>query len=346
MKKYSFFLPLALISISLWVACSPNKNDDPTDFCANPPTAEFSGDKTSGNAPLTVTFDNNSVGAVSYLWTFEPGVTSTANAPIHTFAADGNYPVTLVVTSDAGCKDTFTLNISVNTALLSMACFTYTKGNGGIAPSEVIFNSSCSQNAASYLWDFGYLDSISGVNYSSTESNPNHVFARPGRYDVKLTTKNSDNISSDTINRIVICGPNSSLVNDSCLCDPGYEKDAEGLCTVDVRAKFVGNYIITEQCSLSSDTYTITVTQGTSISEVHINNFWGIFFNPVIATVSGTSITISLQEPDQDAFVVQGSGSIDTSQIPNVMTITYTVTDKSAMPNITDVCTNSMFVKL
>jgi hypothetical protein len=86
--------------------------------------------------------------------------------------------------------------------------------------------------------------------------------------------------------------------------------------------------------------------RGTSISEVLINNFWGIFFNPVIATVSGTSITISLQEPDQDAFVVQGSGSIDTSQIPYVMTITYTVTDKSPMPNITDVCTNSMFVKL
>jgi len=47
-----------------------DKTDEPEDICANPPIAAFTADKTSGDAPLTVTFTNNSVGAVSYLWTF------------------------------------------------------------------------------------------------------------------------------------------------------------------------------------------------------------------------------------------------------------------------------------
>jgi len=68
MKKHSFPLLLALISI--WIGCKMDKTDEPEDICANPPIAAFTADKTSGDAPLTVTFTNNSVGAVSYLWTF------------------------------------------------------------------------------------------------------------------------------------------------------------------------------------------------------------------------------------------------------------------------------------
>jgi len=237
------------------------------------------------------------------------------------------------------------MNITVNSALPPIACFTYTKGNAGIAPSEVSFNSGCAQNAVHYLWDFGHLDSIAGLHYASTEANPNHLFVKPGRYDVKLTTKNSVNDSSSTVNRVVICGPNSNLVNDSCVCEPGYEADVSGLCT-DVRAKFLGNYSVTEDCSLTApSTYTISVTAGASISEVKINNFWDIFANAVIATVSGTTISIAAQEPDLDNFIVEGSGSIDISQNPMVMTISYTVTDTNGIP-ISDVCTNSMFVKL
>lgn len=344
MKKHS--IPLLLALVSFWIGCNLDKTEDPEDICSNPPKAEFTADITSGDAPLTVTFVNNSVGAVSHLWNFGTGATATSPAPAYTFSTPATYPVMLIVTSNTGCKDTFTMNITVNSALPPIACFTYTKGNAGIAPSEVSFNSGCSQNAASYLWDFGYLDSVAGHNYASIEVHPNHLFFKPGRYDVKLTTKNSFNDSSSTINRVVICGPNSNVVNDTCVCEPDYEVDAAGFCTIEARAKFLGNYSIIEQCTFSSQSsYEISVGAGVNISEVKINNFWGIFVNSVIATVSGTTINIAAQEPDQDGFVVEGSGSIDIFQTPIVMTISYTVTDTNGI-SISDVCTNSMFVKL
>jgi len=343
MKKH--LLPLLLTLISIWIGCKMDKTDEPEDICANPPTAGFTADKTSGDAPLTVSFVSNAEGAISHLWNFGNGATATSLSPTHTFSTPGTQPVMLIVTSNTGCKDTFTMNITVNSALPPVACFTYTKGNAGIAPSEVSFNSGCSQNAVHYLWDFGHLDSVAGHNFASIEAHPNHLFVKPGRYDVKLTTKNSVNDSSTTMNRVIICGPNSNLVNDSCVCEAGYELDAAGLC-MEARAKFLGNYSITEQCSFTSDTYQISVVAGANLNEVKVNNFWGIFANSVIATVSGTSITIASQDPDLDGFIVEGSGSIDTSLTPMVMTLSYTVTDTNGVPPITDVCTNSMFVKL
>ena len=60
--------------------------------------ANFSVDKRSGTAPLTVTFTDTSTGSpTSWLWTFGDGATSTDRHPIHTYTAPGNYTVTLAV---------------------------------------------------------------------------------------------------------------------------------------------------------------------------------------------------------------------------------------------------------
>jgi len=58
---------------------------DITDFCA---------------APGTVAFDNLSQNALSYIWNFGDGQTSTEQNPVHTYSALGTYSVTL--TSSAG----------------------------------------------------------------------------------------------------------------------------------------------------------------------------------------------------------------------------------------------------
>lgn len=56
--------------------------------------------------PDSVIFRNESVGAVSYLWDFGDGTTSTEFAPTHAYAAPGDYTITLVATSALGCTDT------------------------------------------------------------------------------------------------------------------------------------------------------------------------------------------------------------------------------------------------
>ena len=56
----------------------------------------------SGPAPLKVDFfayPTGGTGAYDYLWTFEPGATSTNKNPAYTFVAAGSYPVLLTVAS-------------------------------------------------------------------------------------------------------------------------------------------------------------------------------------------------------------------------------------------------------
>jgi PKD repeat protein len=67
------------------------------------PTASFSANPTSGTAPLTVQFTDNSTGSpTAWSWDFGDGGTSTAKNPSYTYAAAGAYLVTLTASNAAG----------------------------------------------------------------------------------------------------------------------------------------------------------------------------------------------------------------------------------------------------
>ncbi|MEY3342619.1 MAG: hypothetical protein RL090_303 [Bacteroidota bacterium] len=72
------------------------------------PVATF----TSSATGLTVYFDNNSTGGSSYSWNFGDGNSSTAENPVHTYAAAGFYNVSLTVTNSCG-NNTFTFWVAV-----------------------------------------------------------------------------------------------------------------------------------------------------------------------------------------------------------------------------------------
>ena len=72
------------------------------------PTANFSGTPTTGDAPLTVAFtDNSSAGVTAWDWSFGDGNTSTSQNPAHVYTAAGTYSVSLTAT-DADGSDTLT----------------------------------------------------------------------------------------------------------------------------------------------------------------------------------------------------------------------------------------------
>jgi gliding motility-associated-like protein len=68
-------------------------------------SVSFTPDVTSGTSPLTVNFNNTSVNASSYSWTFGNGGTSSAMNPSTTYTAGGTYTVMLVGTG-GNCIDT------------------------------------------------------------------------------------------------------------------------------------------------------------------------------------------------------------------------------------------------
>lgn len=74
----------------------------------NKPTADFSANKVSGKAPLSVQFTSKTTGNPNdYYWVFEPSTSSDWNShhavtAAHTFKKPGTYAISLTVTNGAG----------------------------------------------------------------------------------------------------------------------------------------------------------------------------------------------------------------------------------------------------
>jgi len=158
------------------------------------PVAAFSFSGDNQSPPCEVTFTNSSQNANSYSWNFVDGATSTELNPKHTYTASGSFAVSLTATGSGG-TNSVTKNVTIqNTVANPVANFTLT-GDNNFAPCKVTFTNS-STNATSYSWDFG-------DGQSSTDPNPNHIFANGGTFNVTLTAKNSANTQS-VINKSVV----------------------------------------------------------------------------------------------------------------------------------------------
>lgn len=89
MKKTSFFATVIAMVAFFAVSCKPSVED---------PKALFSYTENG----LEVTFENLSQNAVSYVWEFGDGETSTEENPVHVYAKYGDYTVTLKAINAAG----------------------------------------------------------------------------------------------------------------------------------------------------------------------------------------------------------------------------------------------------
>ncbi len=156
---------------------------------------------TSAAIGLTVTFSNTTTGAISYLWDFGDGDTSSVANPSHTYATDGTYTVTLSATNACGTT-TKVQNVTVTT--VPTAGFS-ASANSGCAPLTVQFNNTSSSNATTFDWQFP-----GGNPSSSTEQNPpSVVYDLPGTYTVTLTASNAAG-SSTTTQVITVSGSPSA----------------------------------------------------------------------------------------------------------------------------------------
>ncbi|MBV6438695.1 MAG: hypothetical protein DYG98_10020 [Haliscomenobacteraceae bacterium CHB4] len=135
------------------------------------------------------------------------------------------------------------------------------------------------------------------------------------------------------------------LVMAAILFTPSCKDDS---CDI-AQSDFTGQYSVVEDCSSSAPAaYTVTITAGASEFDLKLANVWDSFTNAVDATIDCETITIPRQEPDNDDFFVEGSGTLekrDNDVI--VITISYTVTDETDPANIaTDNCTSTVYTKL
>jgi PKD repeat protein len=90
--------------------------------------AAIAANRTSGAAPLVVSFDGTGSTAVDdtirdYYWDFGDGLTSRESKPVHTYSRSGEFSAVLRVVSAGGVEDTAELSITVSDAAESSLQF-------------------------------------------------------------------------------------------------------------------------------------------------------------------------------------------------------------------------------
>jgi gliding motility-associated-like protein len=145
------------------------------------PTAIFIEEYDCDN-PLTIAFDNLSIGADNVFWDFGDGTTSALLNPVHTYSVKGVYNVSLAVTNNiTGCTHEFVKPIKLT---IPIANFDYLvnatnsiEDSLGCVPHDIYLN-NLAEDWSYYkvLWSDGY------IGYGRID----HVFTDTGRFDVTM----------------------------------------------------------------------------------------------------------------------------------------------------------------
>ncbi|MEL6851748.1 MAG: PKD domain-containing protein, partial [Bacteroidota bacterium] len=151
------------------------------------PQANFVASDTLGCAPDDIRFTDLSTSQpVQWAWKFGDGDTSTQSQPLHTYAQEGIYTVSLEVTDIHGCQDQHTkLNYIV---LQNPTADFVAQYDPGCPPLAVTFFpvGSGLKGIANWRWDFG-----DGQQATSLKDSLVYTYTAPGVYDVSLIATDS-----------------------------------------------------------------------------------------------------------------------------------------------------------
>jgi PGF-pre-PGF domain-containing protein len=156
------------------------------------PVSNFSANVTSGGAPLSIIFTDNSLNSpTSWFWDYGDGSNSTSQDPTHTYTSAGTYNVSLNATNVGGSN--VSTQVSYITAYAVPVANFSANITSGTVPLSVNFTDLSTNTPTSWYWDFG-----DGSN--SSLQNPIHTYASAGTYTVSLNASNigGDNISTQT----------------------------------------------------------------------------------------------------------------------------------------------------
>lgn len=177
-----------------------------------------------GNCQQTaVIFTNQSVGTISgFNWNFGDGSpTSTITDESHVFNSKGNYTVSLQAMSSNGCENITSKNIIIYSKpqpdfSLSLPPFSC---SGSVSQFNDQTGSLGDSFLSSWLWNFN--DPTSSQN-SSTASNPQHVYADAGLYNVSLTVGTNFGCTATIQKQVVVAqSPTANFANTpSCVNVP------------------------------------------------------------------------------------------------------------------------------
>jgi PKD repeat protein/Tfp pilus assembly protein PilV len=265
----------------------------------DPPTAEFAGIPTSGEAPLIVTFtDQSSPGTgtiTGWQWDFGDGAGTSYQNPSHTYNDADTYTVTLRVTDDNSSEDSMekVAYITVSEPETPPTANFTGAPTAGEAPLIVDFTNLSSPGTGTitgWQWDFG--DDMG----TSSDQNPSHTYTDAGTYTVDLTATD-DNALQDIETKpayITVTLPPE---------DPPIVQFSVDVGTGDKCNDNVEITIITDKLFTSETDIPITISTGLGYGyQYEIMGFNNLTDIQVTFSVENTFRTINLILLDTDNF--------------------------------------------
>lgn len=136
----------------------------------------------------------------------------------------------------------------------------------------------------------------------------------------------------------VLCGDHGSCTEGVCNCETGYEKDADGLCNVESRAKFIGSFNADELCDTSTYNYIVNVSNNsTSITKFNITDLY-LTGTSMVCDVDATGLAFTISNQTiATGLTATGSGTINANT--RVVTVSYTISDGSASQSCSAILT-------
>ena len=164
----------------------------------------FSSPTCLNNAVQFTDYSHTTGGYISrHVWVYGDATPNdTINFPddpnvSHTYANDGTYQVTLIITNSSGCVDASSQMVTVIPN--PVANFYY---SSACSDEQVQFTDGSAANGTNISWDWNFGDPTTGTNNVSTLKNPVHTFEQDGDYLVRLIVLNN-NGCSDTMRKLV-----------------------------------------------------------------------------------------------------------------------------------------------
>jgi PKD repeat protein len=141
----------------------------------------------------------------AWSWSFGDGGTDNTQNPSHTYAAGGNYTVSLTVTDGAGAQATTQHVVAVNSPPTAAFAFTCT----ALACTFTDQSTDAQGPIAARAWNFG-------DGATATTQNPSHTYAIGGSYTVTLTVTDGGGAQASTQRVVTVNAPPVAAFAVSC----------------------------------------------------------------------------------------------------------------------------------
>lgn len=279
----------------------------------------------SGIQGLTVSFSGylENPQPASYTWEFGDGVTATGENPIHTYAAQGIYTVTLLTITEDSCTDISMYDLVLQDSI-PVGCLSFFTYSPTGTPLQIFFEGyTMSQYQTYYSWDFG--DPASGTANTSNLRFPYHIFTSTGDYNVTLSTVDSIGCSYTSTNIVTVTQGNQGTLTIYGLVTAGnsyldngtatlFSNDSLGafnllqVTTID-SAGFYGFYNLTEGSYL--------VLASPSVGSAYYNQFLPTYYGDVFQWEIAMPIVLGIPQNPYNINLVTydslgyGDGSIN-----------------------------------